>query len=362
MGEVRRAHDRRLDRDVAIKFLRPGLAAQPHIRDRFESEARNAAQLTHPNVVTVLDSGEIDGQPYMVMECLPGRTLKDALVDGPLGEQQAKAVARDILSALAAAHELGIVHRDVTPANILLTDDGRAKIADFGIAKSLEAGSQTLVGQVLGTPSYLAPERVRGEPATPSADVYALGVVLYEALSATKPFRRDSAVASARAVLSTMPAPLHDLRPDIDPAFAAAIDRAMAKDPAARPASAAAMRAEIEHERDVTQTVPVMTTRTVAAVPVHAPVPWWERVAATPKQVWFTIAAVVAVGLLLLALTDTNPHANDVVATDQTAPITVPTTIVPTTTTLAPIVQVRTPTKPAPKPKTQKAPKGKHGH
>ena len=168
MGDVHRAIDHRLGREVAVKFLRADLAVQPTVRTRFEDEARSAARLTHPNVVLVLDSGEHDRVPYLVMECLSGHTLYDELVRGPVPPERARSIASDMLAALAAAHELGIVHRDVKPANILLTDDGRAKLADFGIAKSAEGLDHTLVGQVLGTPAYLAPERLAGKPATPS--------------------------------------------------------------------------------------------------------------------------------------------------------------------------------------------------
>lgn len=245
MGDVHRAIDHRLGREVAVKFLRNDLAAQPAVRDRFEAEARSAARLSHPNVVMVLDSGEYERCPYLVMECLPGRTLYDELVRGPLPPDRVRTIAHDMLGALGAAHDLGILHRDVKPGNILLTDDGRAKLADFGIAKSTEGLDHTLVGQVLGTPAYLAPERLSGEPATPSADLYALGVVLYEALTGSQPFRGDTPIAVAHAIATTEPAPLSPRCAEADPALSAVIERAMRKDRDGRFQSAAEMAAAL---------------------------------------------------------------------------------------------------------------------
>ena len=240
MAEVFDGYDERLDRPVAVKLLRPEMAADPGIRDRFEVEARSAARLSHPNVVAVFDTGEEqDGTPYLVMERLPGVTLADRMEPGPVDELWLRKVAGDVLAALGAAHAAGIVHRDVKPGNILLAEDGCAKVADFGIAKSLEmTGDLTGTGLLVGTPAYVAPERLEGRPATERSDLYALGVVLYEALAGTKPFEAGTPVALANAVLHDVPRPLRELRPDVDPGFAAAIEQAMAKEPAARPASA----------------------------------------------------------------------------------------------------------------------------
>lgn len=328
MGEVRRAHDRRLARDVAIKFLRADYASHPEVRARFASEARNAARLTHPNVVLVLDSGEADGVPYLVMECLPGRSLHDVIAEGPVPQEQAWLWADEILGALGAAHVLGVIHRDVTPSNILITEDGHAKIADFGIAKTADSFSHTAVGQVMGTPAYLAPERVSGDEATAASDVYSLGVVFYEALTGTNPFKAGTPIATAHSVVATHAPPLHDVRPDVDPAFAAAIDHAMAKSPEQRTATAEAMRAELATTLDEADaTVPL----TVALPTLGAAVPTWQdRVRATPRQVWVTIVVVAAVGLLLLAVTDQSGDGEDVVATDPTS-ATTPTTLAPTT-------------------------------
>jgi serine/threonine-protein kinase len=375
MGEVRRARDLRLDRDVAIKFLRPDLAAQPDARDRFEDEARNAARLTHPNVVLVLDSGEHDGTPYLVMECLPGRTLKDELQDGgPLAPARATWITRDVLAGLAAAHDIGIVHRDVSPRNILLTDTGRAKLADFGIAKAAEAPSVTVVGQVLGTPAYVAPERLRGEPATTASDVYGIGATLYEALSGAPPFRGDSAIAIAHQAVTTRPERLEHLRPDAPLDLVAAIDHAMDPDPARRP-SAEELRASLAGDVDLaaeTSAVPVvgeteafgMETSAIGAVgpmatiaaPVVAPVErvrrgWRER-----RTLLATAAIAAVAGLLLLAASD---HAGGPERpTRAETPSTSPTTVAPPVT--AAQVVVRSPITAAPKPDPRPH-HGKHG-
>jgi serine/threonine protein kinase len=193
----------------------------------------------------VFDSGEADGVPYLVMECLPGRTLADALANGPLPEDQVRQLALDLLGALGAAHALGIVHRDVKPGNILFSNEGRVKLADFGIAKSADLVDQTMTGQLIGTPAYLAPERLREEEASPATDLYSLGVVLYEALVGRKPFEGDTPVALAYAIDNSSPAPIRELLPAVDPGLDAAIHRALAKDPGDRFPDAAAMASVI---------------------------------------------------------------------------------------------------------------------
>ena len=154
MAEVYEGHDERLDRAVAVKVLRPEMAADTGVRERFEAEARSAARLSHPNVVAVFDTGEDEGTPYLVMERLPGETLADRMAAGPVDQAWLRRVAGDVLGALGAAHAAGLVHRDVKPGNILLAADGSAKVADFGIAKSLElAGDLTGTGLLVGTPA-----------------------------------------------------------------------------------------------------------------------------------------------------------------------------------------------------------------
>ena len=248
MAEVYDGWDERLHRPVAVKLLRPEMRARPDVRSRFQVEGRSAAQLAHPNVVAVYDTGDHDGSPFLVMERLPGDTLADRLAEGPLPAPAVDRLAREVLAALGAAHAAGIVHRDVKPANILLAPNGSAKVADFGIAKSAElaAGDPTTAGVLLGTPAYLAPERVMGEAATARSDLYGLGVVLYEALVGAKPFQAATPLAMAAAIQTETPPPLSQVCPDADPGLVAAVDGAMARDPAARPATAAAMAALLD--------------------------------------------------------------------------------------------------------------------
>jgi eukaryotic-like serine/threonine-protein kinase len=244
MAEVRDGWDTRLDRPVAVKLLHPAFSVQPEGRRRFESEARAAAGLNHAHIVSVHDSGEHAGTPFIVMERLSGRTLADEMMRGPMPANVVRAILDDVLSALAAAHAAGILHRDIKPANILFTASGTVKVADFGIAKS--AGTPaTMTGQVVGTMAYLSPDRIAGRPATVADDLYAVGAVGYEALSGRKPFPQENLLALARAIMEDTPPPLAMLRPDVDPGLTAVIERAMARDPHWRFPDAGAMRAAL---------------------------------------------------------------------------------------------------------------------
>ena len=245
MGEVRAGRDLRLQRDVAIKVLGPEVAARANIRERFEAEARAAARLSHPNIVLVYDSGEHEGVPYLVMERLPGGTLADELARGPLPPERVRSLGVQVLAALGAAHAAGIVHRDVKPGNVLLTPDGQVKVGDFGIAKTVDGGDLTTTGMLLGTPAYLSPEQLAGERATPASDIYAVGVMLYEALTGAKPYTGPSPLALARAVEAGRPPPIRSLRPDAPSDLVTTIERAMEKDPSRRFASAGAMAAAL---------------------------------------------------------------------------------------------------------------------
>lgn len=245
MGEVWAARDLRLGRNVAVKLLSAHMASEAGVRERFEAEARSAARLSHPNVVQVFDSGEHDGIPYLVMELLPGRTLADEIAVGSLDPETVRRIGTEVLGALEASHAAGILHRDIKPGNVLLAADGRAKVGDFGIAKSTEGLNLTSTGMIVGTAAYLAPERVAGQPATPQSDLYAVGVVLYEALSGRKPFQADTPLGLMRAVDAHQAIPLADARPGLEPSLVAAVERAMAKDPRRRFSSAAAMAAAL---------------------------------------------------------------------------------------------------------------------
>ena len=268
MGEVWAARDVRLGRDVAVKRLSPHLASEPGVRERFDVEARAAAGLNHPNVVAVFDSGEHEGIPFLVMELLPGRTLADELVDGPLAPVRARQVGGEVLAALAASHAAGILHRDVKPGNVLLGADGAVKVADFGIAKSTEAIDLTTTGTIVGTAAYLAPERLAGQPATAQADLYAVGVLLYEALSGQKPYAADTPMGLLRAVEAQDPAPLAEARPGLDPSLVAIVERAMDPDPSRRFASAAAMAAALQGQPPPPATAAAVTDPAAAATSV----------------------------------------------------------------------------------------------
>jgi serine/threonine protein kinase len=244
MADVFLGQDGRLGRDVAIKVLRHDKAADPGIRRRFASEGRAAARLSHPNVVGVYDVGLDGGSPYLIMELVTGGTLAAQIDTGPLPQDVVRRIGLDILAGLGAAHEAGILHRDVKPGNVLIDERGTAKLADFGIAKAQQpsdGGDVTATAMVVGTPSYLAPERAEGAPAGVASDLWAVGVVLYEALTAVKPFAASTPLATVLAARQGDYAPLQVRRPDINPALAGAVHRALNPSPAGRYLSAAAM-------------------------------------------------------------------------------------------------------------------------
>ncbi|MGP4054937.1 serine/threonine-protein kinase [Mycobacterium sp. 4D054] len=231
MAEVRDAWDKRLGRPVAVKLLYPAVSTQPDTRRRFATEARAAAALNHPHVVAVHDTGVHHGRHYIVLERLPGQSLADVVArHGPLPAEHVRAIMRDVLSALSAAHTRGVLHRDIKPANILFTQQGGVKIADFGVAKSAHT-PQTLTNRVFGTMAYLPADRIAGRPATPSDDLYGLGLVAYEALTGRRAYPQDNLAALAEAIAVSRLTPLSSMRPDVDPALATTIERAIARDP-----------------------------------------------------------------------------------------------------------------------------------
>jgi serine/threonine-protein kinase len=231
MSNVFRAHDRLLERTVAIKVLHEQLGADEDYVERFRREARSVAQLTHPNIVTVIDRGEEDGRQYIVFEYIEGDSLKQVVNDGPLPIGDTLELALQVAEALAFAHDRGLVHRDVKPQNVLLTEEGRAKVTDFGIARSLDVQGVTQTGTVLGTSDYIAPEQARGQPVDRKTDIYSLGAVLYELLTGDVPYSGDNFVAVAmQHVHEPVPSVL-ERRPDVPLRLDFAVQCAMAKDP-----------------------------------------------------------------------------------------------------------------------------------
>ena len=225
MSEVYRGWDVRLDRRVAVKVLAGWLAADGAAVRRMEREARAVARLQHPNVVAVYDHGEdADGTPFLVMEWIEGRSLKDVVADGPLSEQEARRITLQLLAALEHAHEHGIVHRDIKPQNVLIAPDGTAKLTDFGIARSIDAtAGLTMAGQIIGTAAYLSPEQANGQPVTSASDVYSVGAVLFELVTGRPPFAADTAMATALMHVEDPVPDVRALRRDASPAIAAVV-------------------------------------------------------------------------------------------------------------------------------------------
>lgn len=244
---VYRAEDLRLGRIVAVKVLRPEFVGNPEQAARFENEARAAAALTAPNVVDVYDYGRDAGTLFIVMQYIDGEDLKHLIrTRGPLRPQEAARIAADVCTGLEAAHERGLIHRDVKPQNILIDRHGVVRITDFGVAKALAGPGLTQAGTTYGTAAYLSPEQATGGPISPATDVYALGIVLYEMLCGQPPFEGDNAAAVAYKQVYEPPPPLRDCAPDVPPPLEAIVARAMAKDPAARYATAADMAGDLQ--------------------------------------------------------------------------------------------------------------------
>jgi len=287
-GSVHLARDRVLHREVALKLLRPGY--DEVAQQRLRTEARIAASLTHPGIARVLDFGEesVDGAtaPYLVMEYVAGPTLREALRDDThLAPARVLRLLAEVGSALSAAHAAGVVHRDVKPGNIVLTPGGRAVLLDFGIARHADHEPLTVTGTIIGTLDYLSPEQAAGASATPRSDVFALGMVVYEALTGLRPLSRDTQVATLMAhAREAVPAP-----PATVPAGLRSLVMSMvARDPDRRPADAETVASRA---RELLRPAP-------AGAPVTATVPWWRRP-------WTASAAAVAIvalaGVLVLA-------------------------------------------------------------
>lgn len=281
MATVELARDEQLGRRVALKRLFPSLAGDDVFQTRFLREARTAAALSHPNLVAVYDVGDEDGVPFIVMEYVEGETLAELMAKtGPLEPDGAVDLLRQVCAGLEHAHAAGLVHRDIKPQNILVRRDGVAKIADFGIARTLQATKLTQTGTVLGTAAYLAPEQAAGERVTAAADVYSLGAVAYELLSGRPPYRVDS-LADLAVAQREPPPPLPGVQPEVE----RAILRALSADPEARP-SAAELGRELAQASADAPTEPL------------PPPPAARRTIHVSQRALLAIAALVAAALI----------------------------------------------------------------
>jgi len=319
MATVYRAYQPALDRSVAVKILPEYLVDQPGFLERFKIEAQAIARLDHPHILPVYDSVHIQRMPYLVMKYVPGGTLTNVMANGPLEPARAARLLRQIAEALDHAHAQGIIHRDVKPSNILLAKDGRVFLTDLGSA-TRPGPSISQIGTVLGTPVYMSPEQVRGEPLDFRTDIYSLGVVLYQLLAARLPFEADRVVEILHRVTHEPPPSLRQFRPDVSPALEQVIFKSLAKDRHQRFESAGAFAAAIEHAQ--ARSVPsagskrrrVSTDRppsnAAPTEPMAMAAPRGEEWNRSPQPslrypksyLWAALAGIIAIAALLMAL------------------------------------------------------------
>ena len=313
MADVYCAEDNHLGREVALKVLHRRFAQDEEFVERFRREASAAAGLQHPNVVGVFDRGKHDGTYYIAMEYLHGRTLKEIVAtEAPLDQARVVDLGRQILEAAGFAHRHGVIHRDFKPHNVIVDEDGQAKVTDFGIARA-GASEMTETGSIMGTAQYLSPEQAQGHAVTAASDLYSIGVMLYEMLAGRLPFEGESAVSVALKHLSEAPPAISQLRPDVHPALESVVMAALAKDPAHRWQSADDFAAGLAAAGEQIAAGPVVGQETAAFAPIPMPVPVLDGEDAHPGPIapvadpqpegqrkrrwpWFTI------GLLTLAL------------------------------------------------------------
>ena len=295
MGEVWQAHDEIILRDVAIKILKPEYMGDPGFLERFRTEARHAAMVDHEGIANVFDYGEDSGSAFLVMELVPGDSLAKILErDKKLDDQKVLDIVAQTARALHEAHIAGLVHRDVKPGNLLITPSGEVKITDFGIARVADQVSLTATGQVMGTVQYLAPEQATGKPATPSTDIYSLGIVAYEALKGSRPFTGETQMAIAMSQINDAPPPLPS---EVSADVSALVMSCLAKKPGGRPKTALelAERAEalmINAPRRSNATR-VMTTANPQVSQATTVIETQDEVDGKPPIIWPWIAMIV---------------------------------------------------------------------
>ncbi len=300
MGEVYLTHDEVLERDVALKVLRSQYAGDEEFTERFRREARSAASLSHPHIVQVYDRGETeDGTSYIAMEYVPGGTLKEHIERrGPFGARETAAVGAQIADALEAAHERGVIHRDIKPQNVLVTASGDLKVTDFGIARAASAVTSSASNAIFGTAGYISPEQALGEPVGPASDLYSLGVILYEMLTGELPFTADNSIAVCMKHVTESLRPPKDLNPDIPEGMDALVVMLLAKDPAERYASAMDLLTDLERVRDGLPPVLALEAKTEPLR--EAPHAALRRVAVARRRRTSRTLAVAAVAMLAL--------------------------------------------------------------
>jgi eukaryotic-like serine/threonine-protein kinase len=303
MSTVYLARDDTLDRAVAVKVMHREMSEQADQLQRFRQEARAVAKLSHPNVVSVIDAGEDGGHPYIVFEYVKGETLKQRIARvGALDTQEAIAYAIEVARGLSVAHGRNMVHRDIKPQNVLIDDEGRAKLTDFGISRQLEQDGVTATGRVLGTTDYVAPEQAMGHGADPRSDVYSLGVVLYEMLVGQVPFHADSQVGVAMKHVNEELPDVQRRRPEVSAAVALVVERATAKDPAERYQTIGEMVDDLETALEVEAARSGSTSAEATSVLDAVPPPR-RKLSGRARWSWAAIVVLLLVaGAVLLAV------------------------------------------------------------